>query len=101
VLVSNVGSVEIEETTTALSEPISGDTISYVQIQTLSSDAGGLPAPALSDGPGPGNFVSITPNVGLSVIDRTATWTYDYTNPAVPPTAGDYTGQVTYTAAAP
>jgi hypothetical protein len=101
VLVSNVGIVEIEETnngTTGLSDLISGDSISYGQIRTISSDPA-LPAPTLSDAGG--TFVSIAPNFGPSVINRTATWTYDYTNPLVPPTAGTYTGQVTYTAAAP
>lgn len=101
VLVSNVGNVEIDEAndgTTGLSD-VSGNTISYSQITTTSSNPGSIPAPTLSD-PG-GNIVTITPNVGTSVINRTATWTYDYTNPAVPPAAGTYTGQVTYTATAP
>ncbi|MEA3436706.1 MAG: hypothetical protein U9R43_09595 [Thermodesulfobacteriota bacterium] len=101
VLVSNVGNVEIEETndgTTGLSDGL-GNSISYTQISTTSSNAGSLPAPTLSDAGG--TTVTIVPNVGTSVINRSERWTYEYNNLAVPPAAGTYTGQVTYTAAAP
>jgi len=102
-LVSNAGGVTITPTNNGSGNGLSdggaiANYISYGQIDT-SSNAGTLSAPALTNAGG--TAVSITPNINANVTNISATWTYTYNNPTNPPAAGNYTGQVTYTAATP
>jgi len=98
VLIANAGAIDITESTGgALSNGVTG-TISYDQIGTTDTGAGGITPPVLSDGAD--NSVSIPTTVGV-VTSRATQWTYDYTNPATPPESGTYNGTVTYTAAVP
>ena len=76
--------------------------IDYAQITTTSSNAGVLPAPALSNAGG--SAVTPTLNAG-NVTNRQAVWTYGYANTTIP-SAGAYGtsakgGTVTYTASMP
>ena len=59
----------------------------------------GLPAPVLSNAGSTAVAVAATAYSGR-VTQQTANWTYSFAN-SVTPAAGRYTGQVTYTAAAP
>ena len=76
--------------------------ISYAQVTTSSSDAANFPAPTLANA-GIGN-VNVTLGGGVAgagkVTNRTAVWTYGYANTTFP-SAGSYTGTVTYTATMP
>ena len=95
-LLGNVGDIELTASTTG---PLTDgtDTISFAEILPTSSDAG-FASPTLVDA---GNsVVTITPNLGTRVVNRTADWTFDFDNTNVV-AAGTYTGQVTYTAAMP
>lgn len=95
-LVGNVGDIELTATTTG---PLSDgtDSISFAEILTASSDAG-LDSPTLADAAS--TTVTVTPNVGTRIVNRTADWSFDYSNTDVV-AAGTYVGQVTYTAAKP
>ncbi len=105
-LISNGGGVTITETNNSGGNGLGnggGAFISYGQINTADSGAGGIAPPALSDSNN--NTSAIAPTAG-SITNRTSTWTYTYDNPATPPVAGTYGGaanggRVTYTAAIP
>jgi hypothetical protein len=105
-LISNSGAVTITETNnsggTGLGNGV-GAFISYAQINTADSGAGGIAPPALSNAGG--NTSAIATTVG-NITVRNSQWTYTYDNPATPPDAGTYGGsanggRVTYTAAIP
>ena len=76
--------------------------ISYGQVTTGSSDVPNLPAPTLANA-GIAN-VNVALGGGVAgagkVTNRSAVWTYGYAN-ATFPSAGTYTGTVTYTATMP
>jgi hypothetical protein len=82
-------------TTNPVSLTSGTDTIPFTQITATSSDATNLAVPALTGG-------TSTPvlSTGTKVTDRSATWTYAYSNSTVAP-AGTYNGTVTYTASMP
>jgi hypothetical protein len=103
---ANAGQVTITPSNnsggTGLRNGVAGQTISYTQILTTSSDAANVPAPTLSNAGG----AAVTPALSAgTVTNRTATWTYTYANTTVP-SAGTYGtaangGRVTYTASTP
>lgn len=96
-LLGNVGTISLDATTTA--ELTDGtDDISWSEILTSSSDAG-LDVPAIIDA-GTGAAESITANVGTRIVNRSADWTFQYSNSNLV-AAGTYTGRVTFTAANP
>lgn len=104
-LLSNGGNVSLTGTTTgALTTGVAGETISFAEILS-SSDNGALGAPVLADG-ATSAALTITPNVGAKVVNRTANWTFAYSNSNVV-AAGTYggvnvnNGRVTYTASLP
>ncbi len=105
-LISNDGLVTITEDNNSAGAGLGdggGEFISYGQINTADSGAGGIAPPTLSDGGGNGSAIAAT--VG-TITARTSTWTYTYDNPATPPAPGTYGGagnggRVTYTAAIP
>ncbi len=104
-VVGNNGNITLNATTLgALSNGV-GDTISYAQIVGTSDNAQLAHPLALVDG-GPSANVTVTPNVGTRITDRTANWTFAYANAAVVP-PGTYGGvnannsRVTYTATMP
>ncbi len=105
-LFSNAGQITITPTNsgTAGLENGLGDTISYDEIITTSSDDAVLPVPVLSDAGG--TTSQPPPTSGLRVTNLTESWTYSYDNTAVYP-EGTYGGintqggRVTYTAASP
>jgi hypothetical protein len=70
--------------------------IAWSEITGTSSSAS-LPHPAIGNGVA-GAASSLTAVAGI--VNQTATWTFSYAN-AASVAAGDYTGQVTYTAALP
>jgi hypothetical protein len=81
-----------------------GDTISYDEIITTSSDAAVLPVPDLTDAGGTTSQPPATS--GARVTNLTESWTYTYDNTAVYPEGiyggvGTQGGRVTYTAATP
>ena len=104
-LFSNAGQITITPTNsgTAGLENADGDTISYAEILTESSDAAVLPVPVLSNAGG--TTSEPPPTSGTRVTNLTESWTYTYDNTAVYPegTYGGATqgGRVTYTAATP
>ena len=104
---ANVGQVTITESNNSGGNGLgTGDAtdgyISYAEISTNSSDAN-LPAPTLSNG---GGNTSTPVLSSFKTTNRTAVWTYAYSNNTVP-SAGNYGagggtgGRVTYTATAP
>jgi hypothetical protein len=99
----NVGDIKLGASTNGpMTNGTAGETISFTQISTTSSDAVQLPAPVLADGASP----VLTLTATNKVVDRTATWNYSYAN-SVLPAAGTYggaginNGRVTYTASNP
>ena len=105
-LFSNAGQITITPTNsgTAGLENGEGDTISYDEIITTSSDAAVLPVPVLSDAGG--TTSQPPPTSGLRVTNLNESWTYTYDNTEVYPEGtygGENTqgGRVTYTAATP
>lgn len=98
---ANTGQVTITPTTNAggLGNG-GGQFINFNTIATTSSDVN-VPAPALVNGAGVGALTVLS---AAPVTNRTATWTYNYNNVAIP-NPGTYgaggTGRVTYTAATP
>lgn len=104
-VMGNGGQVTITETNNSggagLKHPTLSDTISYAWITTTSSDPN-LNPPTLSNAGGS----TSTPSLNTSnVTNRTAVWTYAYTNPQIV-SAGTYGtsangGRVAYTATMP
>lgn len=82
--------------TGGLSNVAAGSSIAWSAITGTSSSAS-LPHPAIGDGAA-GAASTLTATAGI--VNQTATWTFSYANAATV-AAGDYTGQVTYTAALP
>lgn len=99
-LISNAGTVQIKESNNGTGTGLTNgaNNISYAQIKTAETGAGGITPPALSDSGV--NASTVTPSSG-SVTAKSTVWTYTYDNPALPPAPGTYTGTVTYTAAIP
>jgi hypothetical protein len=108
VLRANVGQVTLTESNNSAGNGLgTGDAadgyISYSEISTTSSDAANLPAPTLSNAGGNTSAPVLNSN---KTTNRTAVWTYAYSNNTVP-SAGNYGagggtgGRVTYTATAP
>lgn len=102
-LLSNGGNVTLTGTTTgALTDGV--ENISFAEILST-SDSAGLNAPTLVDGAASAPL-TITPNVGTKVVNRTANWSFAYSNTDVVG-AGSYggvntnNGRVTYTASLP
>lgn len=103
-LLSNGGNVSLTGTTLGTLNNGSGSTISYAEILSSSSNSS-LAAPTLVDGAA-SSAVTVTPNVGTQVVNRTATWSFAYSNSNYV-AAGTYggvnvnNGRVTYTASLP
>lgn len=103
-LQSNNGSVSLTATTLGQLNNGAGENISFDEILSTSSDPS-LNVPVLVDG-GTSAAVTVTPNVGTRVINRTANWSFAYSNTNFVG-AGSYggvnvnNGRVTYTAALP
>lgn len=105
-LQGNAGNISLVGTTLGSMNtgPAPTQTISYSEI-TSSSDNTNLNAPTLVDGAASA-AISITPNVGTQVVNRTANWTFAYKNTNYV-AAGTYggvnvnNGRVTYTATLP
>ena len=103
-IMGNVGTLTLSYD---LSNPLGltdgvGNFIPFDEFTVTSADATGIPAPTLSN-TGGGGAVSVTINGNLHggrVVQRSTTWTYTYNNTSLP-TAGTYTGRVSYTLAAP
>lgn len=100
---SNGGNISLVGTTTgALSDGT--ESISFAEILSSSSNAL-LNAPTLVDGAASAT-VTVTPNVGTRVVNRTADWTFAYSNTNFV-AAGTYggvnvnNGRVVYTASLP
>ena len=68
----------------------------YIDLSTIStvSNNADLDAPALSNGGGTTSTPTLSTN---KTTQRSAVWTYTYSNSSLP-SAGSYTGRVTYTA---
>jgi hypothetical protein len=96
-LLGNVGDISLDATTVG---PLSNgtDSISWAEIVASSDDAA-LNVPAIVDG-ATGAAETITANVGNSVVNRNAAWTFAYSNTDIVG-AGTYTGSVTFTASNP
>lgn len=96
-LLGNVGAISLTATT---SGPLTNgsDNISWSEILT-SSDLAALNVPGIIDG-GTGGAQNVAANVGTSIVNRSANWTFDYSNTNVVG-AGTYSGTVTFTASAP
>lgn len=94
----NAGQITIRATaTTALTS--GANTIPLSSIVITSSDAN-LPAPLVPNA-GTGASVNVTGSAFTNLVtNRAANWTFAYNN-AVVPSAGVYTGQITFTASAP
>lgn len=102
-LLSNGGNVTLTGTTTgALTDGV--ENISFAEILS-SSDNAQLDAPTLVDGAASAPL-TISPNIGTKVVNRTANWSFAYSNTDVVG-AGSYggvntnNGRVTYTASLP
>jgi hypothetical protein len=104
-VVGNNGNITLNATTLGALGNGAGDTISYTQI-TGTSDNANLNHPAAFVDGGTSANVTIVPNIGTKVTDRSANWSFTYANTAVPP-PGTYGGvntnnsRVTYTASMP
>lgn len=104
-VVGNNGNITLNATTAGALGNGSGDTISFTQI-VGSSDNASLAHPAAFVDGGTSANVTVTPNIGTKVTDRTANWSFNYSNTAVVP-PGTYGGvnannsRVTYTATMP
>ena len=84
-------------TATGSAGGITGGTQSIAWSQIAASSSGTLPHPIIGDGVA-GVATNLVATAG--VVDKTATWTFNYAN-TVPLASGSYAGQVTYTAALP
>jgi hypothetical protein len=95
---SNAGQISIRATATL---PLTSgvDSIPLSQIVLTSSDAN-LPAPVVPDtGTGPAVNVAATAFSNLVTV-RNANWTFSYA-PPITQQAGNYTGQISFTASSP
>jgi hypothetical protein len=97
-VMSNAGQVTIKATATTLLTS-GANTIPLSQILLSSSDVN-LPAPLIPNA-GTGTGVNVTPTSAQNLVtQRSATWTFSYT-PVITQRAGQYNGQVTFTASSP
>jgi hypothetical protein len=95
---SNAGPVSLRATATTLLTS-GGDSIPLSSVVITSSDAN-LPAPLVPD-TGTGAAVAVAGTAFSNLVTvRSANWTFAYVN-AASPAAGNYTGQITFTASAP
>ncbi len=95
---SNAGQISIRATATT---PLTSgpNSIPLSQIVLTSSDVN-LPAPVLPNA-GTGAAVNVTGTAFTNLVTvRNANWTFAY-NPAITQPAGNYSGQVTFTASSP
>ena len=71
----------------------------FINLNTIATatDNADLPAPALSNAGGTTSSPTLSTN---KTTQRSAVWTYQYSNASLP-SAGDYTGRVVYTATTP
>lgn len=103
-LQSNNGNVSLTGTTLGQLNNGAGENISFAEILSTSSDPN-LNVPTLIDG-GTSAAITVTPNVGTRVVDRTANWSFAYSNTNFVG-AGSYggvnlnNGRVAYTASLP
>ncbi len=103
-LQGNAGNISVVGTTLGQLNNGAGQNISYAEILSSSSNTN-LNAPTLVDGAASA-AISITPNVGTQVVNRTANWSFSYKNTNFV-AAGTYggvnvnNGRVTYTASMP
>ncbi len=103
-LQSNNGNVSLTGTTLGQLNNGAGESISFAEILSTSSDPT-FNVPTLIDG-GTSAAITITPNVGTRVVNRTASWSFAYSNTNFVG-AGSYggvnvnNGRVTYTASLP
>lgn len=103
-LQSNNGNVTLTGTTLGQLNNGAGENISFAEILSTSSDPN-LNMPTLVDG-GTSAAITVTPNVGPRVVNRTANWSFAYSNTNFVG-AGSYggvnvnNGRVTYTASVP
>jgi len=103
-LQSNSGNVSLTGTTLGQLSNGAGENISFAEILSTSSDPL-FNAPTLLNG-ATSAAITVTPNVGTRVINRTANWSFAYSNSNFVG-AGSYggvninNGRVTYTAALP
>jgi hypothetical protein len=103
-LQSNNGNVSLTATTLGQLNNGAGENISFAEILSTSSDPN-LNVPTLIDG-GTSAAITVTPNVGTRVVNRTANWSFAYSNTNFVG-AGSYggvnvnNGRVTYTASLP
>ncbi len=96
----NGGTISLTANTTgtSLTDLASGETIPFSEITTTVA-TGSIAAPTLVEN-GVSAPVAIAPNVGARGTDRLATWAYSYENNTIAG-AGQYNGQVQYTATMP
>lgn len=95
---SNAGAVTLRAAATTLLTS-GANTIPMSQITVSSSDSA-LPAPPLPDTATPGTSVIVTGTSFSNLVTvRNANWIFSYA--PVAPAAGNYAGQVTFTASAP
>ena len=100
-VVGNNGQVTLAAATTGALTNATGDTIPWSQITSTTSQAT-LPSPIIPN-TGAGTATNVTLSSGTKITDRSANWTFAYTNSAVvaPGTYGTTNGRVTYTASMP
>ena len=96
---SNAGQISIRaQATTPLTS--GANTIPMSQIVVTSSDVPNLPAPLIPDS-GQGAAVNVAGTSFSNLVTvRSANWTFAY-NALTSPTAGTYSGQITFTASSP
>ena len=97
-VLGNGGNVSLTANGTAGGLTNGAQTIPWTQVVATSSNAAGLPHPAI--GNGVAGAVSTLTAPASGVVSQTANWTFDYSNSSVV-AAGTYNGQVVYTAALP
>ena len=103
-LQGNAGNISVTGTTLGQLNNGAGTTVSYAEILSTSSSAA-LGVPTLVDAAASA-AVTVTPNVGPQVVNRTANWSFAYSNTNILP-ASTYggvninNGRVTYTASLP
>jgi hypothetical protein len=103
-LQGNAGNISVTGTTLGTLNNGAGTTITYAEILSTSSNAA-LGVPTLVDAAASAAVV-VTPNVGTQVVNRTANWSFAYSNTNLLPasTFGGVNinnGRVTYTASLP
>ncbi len=103
-LQGNAGNISLIGTTLGPLNNGAGQNISYAEIVPTSSNTA-LDVPILLDGAA-STAITVTPNFGTQVVNRTANWSYAYSNTNFV-AAGSYggvninNGRVTYTATLP